>query len=223
MILLLILIVVGLAAFIAVNYNKAQFNGQLVMEAHSNIMASMKKRADLVNKLMDITKGYGDHEKLTHIAVVQAENANLDATHSRIDQAVTSITAMARNYPELKADGAYQQLMNQLHVLEDGLQKKREAYNANVRQYNHIITTIPFVFFASSVGFRPAKFFDVSNSDSLENLKDFNANDGEALKGLLKQVGTSTKTLAMDATRAGKDFVNNKLHKTPDASPSEGE
>lgn len=216
---LLVLILLGTLGFIVVNYNNTQKHAQKVMESHSNIMASMKKRVDLVNKLMDVTKGYGDHEKLTYIAVAQAENSrpqteNLEKANTKIEVAVDNIAALARNYPELKADRAYQQLMSQLHHIEDELQNKRETYNHFVSIYNNSIASIPFVFVASSVGFKPAKFFDVSNSDSLENIKDFNINDGEALRGVLKQVSASTKTLAQGATKAGKDFVNNRLNKS---------
>jgi LemA protein len=74
MVLLLLLILVGGVAYLVRLYNGLQKASERVREAHANIVVSMKKRIDLANKLIDIAKSYGDHEKLTHIAVSQADS-----------------------------------------------------------------------------------------------------------------------------------------------------
>src|SRR5271169_3312723 len=77
-------------------YNLMQRQGHKVREAHSNVMVCMKKRLDLANKLVDIARSYGEHEKLAHITISQN-------TSSSIDNMVT----MIKNFPELKANQTY--------------------------------------------------------------------------------------------------------------------
>src|SRR5690606_40513052 len=69
MLFLLFLLFTGAVYVVVTRYNALQTLAQNVREAHANVMASMKKRIDLTNKLIDIAQGYADHEKLTHISV----------------------------------------------------------------------------------------------------------------------------------------------------------
>lgn len=189
--LLVVLIAGGFLVWFIKQYNHLQSLSQEVREGHSNIMVAMKKRVDLANKLVDIASNYGDHEKLAHISIAQAES--LQKTFSRsseqVETALNGVMVMARAYPELRANETYQKLMHQLEKIESDLQTKRQNYNAKVRAYNTCCNTIPIVFFASQLGFRSAPYFDVENSDALENLKDFVTDDGTRLKAMLSEVG----------------------------------
>ena len=89
---LFLLVVIAAVGFLVVQYNKAQGMAQLVKEAHSNITVTLKKRLDLVNKLIDIARSYGEHEKLTHIAVVEGESLGALAQASlRADSTITQL------------------------------------------------------------------------------------------------------------------------------------
>ena len=113
-----IAVIVGL--ILAYVYNKLQNLGQTVKATNSNVLTVIQKRADLVNKLMDIAKEYGNHEKLTYIKL----SDNLVNTFRESNAAIANVTAIANNYPELKANTAYQQLMLQINDVESELQKK---------------------------------------------------------------------------------------------------
>ena len=56
-----------MTVYFIIKYNSMQRTVQAIKEAQSNVIVFMKKRIELVNKLIDITKGYGDHEKLTYL------------------------------------------------------------------------------------------------------------------------------------------------------------
>ncbi|CCH52823.1 LemA protein [Fibrisoma limi BUZ 3] len=186
----LILIIIAAISYLAVQYNKAQSLAQSVKEAHSNITVTLKKRLDLVNKLIDIARSYGEHEKLTYIAVVEGESLGALAQASlRADNTITQLNNLSRNYPELKANQTYMRLMDDLHKIESLVQDRREKYNAGVRIYNTFCNSIPFVFIAPSLGFPQAPYFDVSNADELENLKDFVTDDGALLRQKLAGAG----------------------------------
>jgi LemA protein len=180
-------------------YNLLQTKGHVVREAHSNMMVCMKKRVDLANKLVDIAQSYGEHEKLTHLTV------------SQNDLAVGQVMAIMKYFPELKANQTYQQLMAQYDAIEVDLQKKREGYNAAVRDYNITITKFPMILIAPSIGFKPAQYFDVDDADSLQNLKDFKTDDGTLLKEKFSLVGSkvmdASKAIGNQAMQTGKSLV----------------
>lgn len=195
-------------------YNLLQRQGHKVREAHSNVMVCMKKRLDLANKLVDIARSYGEHEKLAHITISQNTSSSIEHMSNTLhkdDASVTQMMTMIRNFPELKANQTYQQLMSQYDVIEIDLQKKRELYNAVVRENNTMLTQLPMSLFAAALGFRPAVYFDVDNADALENLKDFQTDDGSILKERLTQVGArvldTSKALGTQAIQASKAIV----------------
>lgn len=169
-------------------YNALQTLAQAVREAHANVMASMKKRIDLANKLMDIARGYADHEKLTHISVAGSGDV-ISAGGAAAAGAVNQVMKLASQYPDLKANTAFQQLMAQLDQIEVDLQARRETYNAQVRTYNTALLRLPVSLFARQMGFRPAPYFDVENADSLEQLQSFHSDDADHLKELFAEGG----------------------------------
>lgn len=210
--LFLFLLLVGLAAYFVVSrYNALQILAQGVREAHSNVMASMKKRIDLTNKLIDIARGYADHEKLTHITVAGSGDEITVGAGAAAAGALNQVLKLATQYPDLKANAAYQQLMSQLDVIESDLQAKREAYNNRVKEYNTALVKLPTSLYARQLGFQSAPYFDVDNADSLEKLKDFHSEDAEHLKQMLAQGGKrmadGSRKLAGESVRIGKMAV----------------
>ena len=206
---LLIIIAIGLIVVIAKYYNEAQGMSQSVRETYANVTVILKKRLDLVNKLIDIAKSYSDHEKLTLIAIVEGESLGSIAQASmRADGAVTQLNSLSRNYPELKANDSFQQLMKDLTKIETEVQSRREIYNGSVRRYNTLCTTIPFVFVASSVGFSQAPYFNVEDEESLNQIKDFATDDGTILRQKFSNAGTmvlnTTKTIGNSLEQNGR-------------------
>lgn len=201
---------------VARNYNALQRLAQGVREAHANVMASMKKRIDLTNKLIDIARGYADHEKLTHISVADSGDV-ISAGGAAAAGALNQVMKLATQYPDLKANATYQQLMGQLDQIEADLQTKRETYNARVKEYNTALGTLPVSLYARQLGFRSAPYFDVDNADSLEKLKDFHSDDAEHLKQMLAQGGRrladSGRRVAEESVRIGRIAVEKGVEK----------
>lgn len=53
------------------------------------------------------------------------------------------LLAVAESYPDLKADGAFLSLQDELTNTEDRIQAARRFYNANVRSYNQRVESVP--------------------------------------------------------------------------------
>ena len=124
---------------------------------------------------------------------------------------------LATQYPELKANAAYQQLMGQLDQIESDLQGKREAYNRKVKEYNTALVKLPVSLYARQLGFRTAPYFDVDNADSLEKLKDFHTDDAEHLKQILadgsRRLADGSRKIAGESVRIGKIAVDRGIEK----------
>lgn len=191
---LIFILIVAVVLFVYI-YNKLQVIGQKVKSSHSNVLTVIQKRADLANKLQDIAKEYGSHEKLSHISI----SNNLVDTFKESSNAIANVNALAQQYPDLKANATYQQLMTQLNQIEDELQEKREIYNGAAGSYNSMRLQIPTVFFANAIGFKEAPYFDF---DNLQAIKDFKTDDGEMLKNVISGVTFKAK----DATKKGIDM-----------------
>lgn len=192
-----IAIIVSIIA--ARSYNKLQRLGQGIKSANATVLTVIQKRADLVNKLMDIAKDYGVHEKFVQITL----SNNLIDTFKASTDAISNVNLMAQHYPDLKANTAYQQLMNQISSVEDELQNKRESYNKVTQDYNSERLQIPTVLFSKVLGFEEAPYFDF---DNLQEMKDFKTDDGQLLKAMLSNVSLK----AIDITQKGVDKMQSK-------------
>ncbi|MDF2634886.1 MAG: LemA family protein [Pelosinus sp.] len=192
-----IAIIMGIIA--ARSYNKLQRLGQGIKSANATVLTVIQKRADLVNRLMDIAKDYGAHEKLVSITL----SNNLIDTFKASTEAIANVNSMAQHFPDLKANVAYQQLMNEISLVENELQNKRESYNKVTQDYNSERLQIPTVLFSKVLGFEEAPYFDFNN---FQEMKEFKTDDGQLLKEMLSNVSSK----AMDITQKGVDKLQSK-------------
>lgn len=177
--LMVLLVVIGAVAVWAVmQYNKLQAAMQAIRESLSNLQASMKQRVDLANQVIDIASGYGEHEKLTHVSL-----------SNNIEGAIERVSALAQNYPQLRANETYQTLMGQLERLEQAIFERRENYNQQVKSYNVMRNSFPTVLIASKLNFDSAPYFDLDDPEALNKVKMFERDDSEALRNVLNKGG----------------------------------
>lgn len=196
------MVLVILVVFFVVMYNGLQRLGNEVKRTKANIMASMKKRVDLAQRLVDIAKSYGDHEKLTQISISSNMTSigEVMAASRNVDQVIGQISNLAMAYPDLKANAAYQQLMSQLHGLETDIQERRELYNGAVSKYNSTRSSLPQALFSSSLGFPEAPYYEV-DENGLDTLAEFKTDDGAMLRDTFQRIGTRVADASVSAGR----------------------
>lgn len=166
-------IILAIIAYVINNlistYNRLQLISNRVREANSNVLVMVQKKGDLANQLINIAGAYAQHEQLIHINVAQNVNvAAAMAIYENINQTINRVMAIAANFPDLRANQTFQQLMAQLQGIEDELQDKRELYNSIVREYNTIRNGFPFVMYASMLNFQEAPYFADAAEGSLQ-------------------------------------------------------
>ena len=72
---------------------------------------------------------------------------------------------MAEAYPELRASENFQALQAELANTEDRIQVSRRFYNANVREFNERVQSVPSNIIASTFGFKEEPFFEIEEGD----------------------------------------------------------
>lgn len=197
MIIAIILLVVAIAAYIIKIYNQLQSMMQNIRESFANIQATLKKRLDLSNQIIDIAKDYANSEQMIQLGI---------STNG-----VANVAALAQAFPELKANETYQMLMSQLEKVESELLNKRESYNADVKSYNSYKNAFPQVLIASKLSFESVAYFDINDEDFSENLKIFKKDDAARIQEILSESNKKITDIAMNA----KKMINDKISNTP--------
>lgn len=202
---LFLLLIIGVAVFFVSRYNTLQSLAHQARRFNGDIMITLQKRADLANRLMDIAREYGMHEKLTHITV----SNNFRDAMKETNEALTRVNALSQSFPELRANESYNRLMTELSKIETAIQHARECYNMAAGNYNTFRVQIPQSFFASATGFKEAPYFDTANLDAI---KEFRTDDGD----MLKKVLSDTMDKTMQSVKKGVGGLDKALNKKGD-------
>jgi len=169
--LIAIVAVVVVIGFLVVLYNSLVGKKNQVTNVFGTIDALLKKRYDLLPKLIATVKAYMKHEKevLEEITKMRAkavsgrlsddEQVELDNIMSK---ALGGIMVAVENYPELKANENFLQLQRTMNEVEEQISAARRAYNAAVTDYNNAVEMFPTNIVASMIGYRLKKVFEIS-------------------------------------------------------------
>lgn len=127
------------AAFISAN-NRAVAAEEQISAASADVQVVEKRRVDLVYNLVDAVKSYQNYEGDTLTKIAQARTA---AASGNVEEARVTLNAVAEQYPELKANENYKQLMTELALTENQIAQYRNNYNQQVREYNKLVRSFP--------------------------------------------------------------------------------
>lgn len=120
--------------------NKAIGLEEQITTAQSEIKIQEKRRADLIPNLVDCVKAYDEHEYNTLMAVIEARGSGSDEIAAEV---MTSVNVVAEQYPELKSNENYKQLMTELATTENLIAKTRSNYNTWITKYNSYVKKFP--------------------------------------------------------------------------------
>jgi LemA protein len=156
-----LVLIVGLGRAVMRFYNDINPLSHRLHESEANTEVSMQKLVRLSNGLIDIASRYATHEGLIHLQISK-DRKDAARYYQRSRQTIALIAQLATQFPMLKADTTYLQLMTDVRSLETELQMRYEAYNAVAREYNSRRTTFPSVLFAAMLRLRKAPYLDPS-------------------------------------------------------------
>ncbi len=166
-------IVVLILLYVAGTYNKLVHLRNLVKDQWAQIDVLLKRRADLIPKLVETVKGYASHEKETLEAVITARNKAVSATtpedemkaNGELTGALNRLFALTESYPDLKANTNFLDLQNNLKETEDKISYARQFYNDAVLKYKNKLEMFPSNIVAGLFHFKPEAFFEATEAD----------------------------------------------------------
>ena len=174
-VILVLLVILGLWAMGA--YNGLVRLRNLVQESWRQIDVELKRRHDLIPNLVETVKGYAAHERGVFEEVARARSAAITPgsgpteqaqQENVLTQALGKLFAVAEAYPDLKASQNFMALQTELTNTEDRIAAGRRFYNANVRQLNTKIETVPTNIIAGMFHFVRAEYFEAEEPEVRE-------------------------------------------------------
>ena len=159
-----------LVLFVWHTYNSLVQLRNKVKEAFSTMDVYLKKRYDLIPNLVDIVKGYAQHESDTLQEVtkmrVNAPQGDLNAAidgEMKIGDALKSLLVVVEKYPDLKANTNFLDLQERLSKMEEEIAFSRRYYNGSVREYNNSCQMFPLNLVAGIFGFKSLPMYAVES------------------------------------------------------------
>ncbi len=166
-------VLVAIVFLVSVSFNRFATQTALMANSWANVETELRRRHDLVPNLVETVRGYAGHEQRTFTEVTEARTAALSATgtgaeHNQqegaLSHALHSLIALAEAYPELKASDHFLDLQRQLVTTEDRIQAARRLYNADVRDYNRRVSSVPSMLVALTFRYKRADYFELEPS-----------------------------------------------------------
>jgi LemA protein len=169
-------ILVLLAALVGVIllYNSLIGRRQMVNNGWADIDVQLKRRSDLVPRLVSVVQGYAAHERQLFADVAEkrsrAQAAGDDpalrgAAETELSRPVARLIAVAEAYPELKANQNFLDLQNELSDTENKIEMARRFYNGAVRELNTAVESFPSNLVAAAFGIRRRAYFEIETAD----------------------------------------------------------
>ncbi len=166
------ILVLAAALAILLVYNRLVRMRLRVREAWFGVDVQLKRRADLVPNLVAAVKAYGAHERTLfedvariRTEVLQSAAPSSAAASARaLNEGIARLLAVAEAYPRLRASEQFLNLQENVSDLEEKLAYARHFYNRNVLEYNTRLRSFPQLLLAPLLGFRPAEFFQIEES-----------------------------------------------------------
>ena len=166
-------------------YNDFQRLDEQVKSAWSEVLNQYQRRADLIPNIVATVKGEADFEQTTLTRVIEArarataiqvtpETLNNPEAFNRFQQvqgelsgALARLMAVAENYPNLKANQAFQDLRVQLEGTENRITVARNQYIQSVAEYNVLRRSFPTNLTAMIFGYDVKPSFTVANEAAI--------------------------------------------------------
>jgi LemA protein len=142
-------------------YNTIIEKEEAVNAAWAQVENVYQRRMDLIPNLVNIVKGYAQHEKDTLSEVIDKRNQasqitvtkevledpeafkKFQAAQGEISGLLSRLMVLTENYPDLKANQSFLALQTQLEGTENRITVERRKYNQAVQEFNTYIRKFP--------------------------------------------------------------------------------
>ena len=162
-------------------YNNFQTLDEQVKASWSEVLNQYQRRADLIPNIVASVKGEASFEQDTLTKVIEARSraTSIQATPELVNNpeafekfqkaqgeltgALSRLMVVAEQYPQLKANAAFQDLRVQLEGTENRITVARNRYIKTVADYNVLTRSFPNNLTAMIFGYKVKPSFTVQN------------------------------------------------------------
>ena len=162
-------------------YNDFQSKDEQVKSAWAEVLNQYQRRADLIPNIVATVKGEANFEQETLTKVIEARSraTSIQATPELINDpeafekfqkaqgeltgALSRLMVVAEQYPQLRANQAFQDLRVQLEGTENRITVARNRYIKTVADYNVLARSFPTNLTAMMFGYKVKPNFTVQN------------------------------------------------------------
>ena len=166
-------------------YNAIQQKDEAVKAAWAEVLSQYQRRADLIPNIVNTVKGEANFEQTTlqNVIEARAKATSIQATpelvndpeafrkftqaQGEVTSALSRLLVTVENYPNLKANAAFQDLRSQLEGTENRIGIARNRYIKAVEDFNSFIRQLPQNLTAMVFGYKPKAQFAVENEATI--------------------------------------------------------
>jgi LemA protein len=166
-------------------YNDFQGRDEQVKAKWSEVVNQYQRRADLIPNVVATVKGEANFEQetLTKVVEARAKATSIQATPELINDpaafkkfqaaqgelsgALSRLLVVAEQYPNLKANQAFQDLRVQLEGTENRITVARNGFIKSVQDYNTLTRNFPTNLTAMIFGYKVKPSFEVANEAAI--------------------------------------------------------
>ena len=147
--------------------NKLVKADELSKNALRQINVQQMSRYDAIKALVKLTREYSAHESDTLKGVIEARKvtsspsptvADIQRNEQNLRAITAQISAVAEQYPDLKANQVYLQTMNDIKGYEENVRLSRMTFNDTVTKFNDLARMFPGSIVAGMLGFPPKEY-----------------------------------------------------------------
>ena len=162
-------------------YNDFQRMDEQVKAAWSEVLNQYQRRADLIPNIVNTVKGEANFEQETLTRVIEARSRatsiqatpelvnnpeafqKFQAAQGQLTSSLSRLMVVAEQYPQLKANQAFQDLRVQLEGTENRITVARNRYIKAVAEYNVLARSFPSNLTAMVFSYAVKPTFTVAN------------------------------------------------------------
>lgn len=148
-------------------YNKFIKYRNMIEEGWSIIDVALKRRANLIPKLISVVRGYVGHESEVLESVTaqrtDAIQGRQDVTdkESKVSRSLGTLLGVAESNPDLKASTNFLELQEALNQVEAEIASSRNIFNQRIRVMNTLVQQFPSNIIARLFNFQRESYFSL--------------------------------------------------------------
>ena len=166
----IVLLVIALVYWFVSTQRQLVNLDELCNNALSQIEVQLNSRWDALMQLAQQASNYSQHESQTLIETIRARRGSeiktaddVNDQNSAFGSVLGRLMVVVEQYPELKASGLYEKVMEAVNNFENNVRNSRMIYNDTATKMNRYVRQWPSSFIAGMLNFSTRNYLKMDN------------------------------------------------------------